>query len=563
VLQSADIQVRLVTALRDAAAELRSAVLSREMLTRARLPDDLATEMERLATQVREQCVVAVVGQVKAGKSTFINALLGEDLAKVGTTETTATINYFRYGPLDPERPVICYRRDGPATPETRAFLDSLQGNDVETLRRAADIDHLEYHLLNPILEQMTLVDTPGTRAAVQEHVQRTAEFMRLEEELQDRHDAETRRLQGDADAVIYLVGAAAHIADREFLAQFQHGLGDDPRTLNSLGVLAKVDLDADMLDRRHELAEKIAVQLQSSISTVVPVSAGLRRALDRMSGSDVLERLAVLMRSLPPARQERVLLAEELFLDPDLEGPLTVEEREELLGDIPWTVFTLIARQLGDSTLPTAEATAQLNELAGFDELMRVLRRQFFQRGGYLRAFRVLQDARALVSRLKFRYAPLHRQWQREERALVQRRLDFLQAAPGDPEIRAEIEELVRTQAPAESDIGAIVASLEIGLGSIAAELEAYRADLDALLLLADEPDAFTAEELQELRALLGLHGIEPERRVPEGMLTAEHIRTRQMFWRVHVGSARVARREVAERAEARYGYLLDEIGP
>ena len=69
--------------------------------------------MERLAQQVDQPCVVAVVGRVKAGKSTFINALLGQDLAKVGTTETTATINYFRYGRPDPERPVRCIWRYG------------------------------------------------------------------------------------------------------------------------------------------------------------------------------------------------------------------------------------------------------------------------------------------------------------------------------------------------------------------------------------------------------------------------------------------------------------------
>jgi hypothetical protein len=50
---------------------------------------------------------------VKAGKSTFINAFLGEDLAKVGTTETMATINYFRYGKITSDKPVHCFWRGG------------------------------------------------------------------------------------------------------------------------------------------------------------------------------------------------------------------------------------------------------------------------------------------------------------------------------------------------------------------------------------------------------------------------------------------------------------------
>jgi GTPase Era involved in 16S rRNA processing len=58
---------------------------------------ELGEWMEGLVKQVYQPCVVAVVGRVKVGKSTFVNALLGEDLPKVGSTETTATTNYFTY----------------------------------------------------------------------------------------------------------------------------------------------------------------------------------------------------------------------------------------------------------------------------------------------------------------------------------------------------------------------------------------------------------------------------------------------------------------------------------
>ena len=100
----------------------------------AGIPEELCAGLGRLAQQVGEPCVVAVVGRVNAGKSTFINALLREDQAVVGTTETTATINYFSYGKPDPERPVRCHWRGGRITEEDKAFLDALQGNDLETL---------------------------------------------------------------------------------------------------------------------------------------------------------------------------------------------------------------------------------------------------------------------------------------------------------------------------------------------------------------------------------------------------------------------------------------------
>src|ERR1700722_14716454 len=81
-------------------------------LREARLPTELAARLEQLAAKVEHPCALAVVGRLRGGKSTFITALLGQDVAKVGVTETTATINRFCYGtPADPQRPVRCHWR--------------------------------------------------------------------------------------------------------------------------------------------------------------------------------------------------------------------------------------------------------------------------------------------------------------------------------------------------------------------------------------------------------------------------------------------------------------------
>ncbi len=115
-----------------------------QALASVRLDPETVRRLEKLAASANDPCVVAVVGRVKAGKSTFVNALLGADLAKVGATETTATINRFVYGTAPPERPVRCYWSNGQISEETGAFLDSLQGNDEVTLRKAAGIAYLQ-----------------------------------------------------------------------------------------------------------------------------------------------------------------------------------------------------------------------------------------------------------------------------------------------------------------------------------------------------------------------------------------------------------------------------------
>ncbi len=83
---------------------------------------------------------------------------------------------------------------------ESREFLDGLKGNDPETLRWVDKVDRLGYFLPNRFLKQITLVHTSGTGAMVKEHGTQTAEFMKLNSQLRDRHDRDTRRFDAPAD---------------------------------------------------------------------------------------------------------------------------------------------------------------------------------------------------------------------------------------------------------------------------------------------------------------------------------------------------------------------------
>ena len=48
-----------------------------------------------------EHFTLAVAGQMRVGKSTLINAMIGADLAIPGVTETTATVNWLRHGTVE------------------------------------------------------------------------------------------------------------------------------------------------------------------------------------------------------------------------------------------------------------------------------------------------------------------------------------------------------------------------------------------------------------------------------------------------------------------------------
>jgi hypothetical protein len=422
---------------------------------------------------------------MKAVKSTFINTLLGDDLARVGVTETTATINYFCYGtPADPARPIRCHWRNGRQEDVNRDFLDGLQSNDLATLRRAEGIDHLEYLLPNPFLRDVTLVDTPGTAAVVDEHQDRIADFLQLRSQLRERHAQDTQRIGSEADAVIYLVGQVPRSTDQEFLDEFTKATGGQSRALNAVGVMAKIDLQAEILERRHELAAKIARQLQANLNTVLPVSAGLRRALDPLLADNrkQLVRLLTSVRRIPSNRLKKLLDSEELYLELESDDcSLTTTERRQLLGDLPWTVFTTIARIAADPALSGVEVVARLEELSGFGPLTAILQRHFFQRGRFLRCFRILRDAHKLLNEVRFQHLPAFRKHDRDDLARRERFVQFIQSSAGDPTMAREVEEFVRLQcgtARRAERLEVVVKDLDRQFGRLYHELEDPRVE-------------------------------------------------------------------------------------
>ncbi|NEP09880.1 MAG: dynamin [Symploca sp. SIO2C1] len=133
----------------------------------------LATEIEdlSLASQNLRQGVfrLLVLGDMKRGKSTFLNALIGENLLPSDVNPCTALLTVLRYGS---QKQVTIYFKDG-KTPQQLDFqsfkqnytIDPAEAKQLEQEQRQAfpDVDYavVEYPL--PLLEKgIEIVDSPG-----------------------------------------------------------------------------------------------------------------------------------------------------------------------------------------------------------------------------------------------------------------------------------------------------------------------------------------------------------------------------------------------------------------
>jgi small GTP-binding protein len=100
----------------------------------------------RSTQQLEELFLLVVVGEFNAGKSAFINALLGQSILKEGVTPTTTEINVLRYG---------------------EAGRHAVDDSGFLVVTAPAEI-----------LRHLQIVDTPGTNAIIRAHQAITEDFV-------------------------------------------------------------------------------------------------------------------------------------------------------------------------------------------------------------------------------------------------------------------------------------------------------------------------------------------------------------------------------------------------
>jgi small GTP-binding protein len=235
----------------------RSILSDREQELRARegeLLDRLAAALERFGADVvagdlqrfreaREQLnglfLLVIAGEFNSGKSSFINALLGERVLPEGVTPTTDRINLLRHGATVSEQ-------------QLESFL----------LERTHPAE---------LLREITVVDTPGTNAIIRRHEELTRDFVPR------------------SDLVLFVTSADRPFteSERTFLEQIREW------GKKIVFVINKVDILTNQGDRDQVIAYvgDNATALLGETPQIFPVSARLAMEARAKGANELWER--------------------------------------------------------------------------------------------------------------------------------------------------------------------------------------------------------------------------------------------------------------------------------
>ena len=320
---------------------------------------------------------VAIAGKVKAGKSTLLNALVGEGVAPTDAGECTKVVTWYRNG-RSPR--IVMYPSAGAPTPLPVVRRDGTL--EIDLAGTPADaIDRLVVDWPAQSLRATTLIDTPGVASINADVSRRTVRF--LEPDCDNPTDNPTDT-PTEADAVIYLM-RHLHVTDLDFLESFRDQGVARATSVNTVAVISRADeigggrLDAMYAARAIATRYRSEPALRGLCQNVVAV-AGLLAHTGRTLRQNEFVALSELA-AAPRDDLERSLLSVDRFLRDAPEVRLGLVHRFGLYGI---HLATSLLRQ-GTRT-PTALAD-ELVARSGLTELQQVLQVQFAGRQDLLKA--------------------------------------------------------------------------------------------------------------------------------------------------------------------------------
>ncbi len=349
----------------------------------------LEARVAQIAARMNGPLRIAIAGRVKAGKSTLLNALVGERLAPTDAGECTKIVSWYVHG------------SGYEVSAETRAHTskqlafvrnDGALDIDLGTVS-AEDVERLVIRWPASALQNTTLIDTPGLASLNDENSVRTRDFLEV-----------TAGQPSDADAVIYLM-RHLHKSDVAFLDAFMDRSVPGASPVNAVAVLSRADEigagRADALESASRIADRYRTdaRVRSLCATVTPLAGLLAE-----TGLTLREDEAAALRDLAATSAEefdRMMLSVDNFCELSASN-LTVEQRRNLFDRLGLYGIRFAVEQIRAGASSAAALAPKLVERSGLGDLRALIDRHFLPRARVLQARTALVGLRAVAHDLR-----------------------------------------------------------------------------------------------------------------------------------------------------------------
>ncbi len=405
----------------------------------AREIKELELELKDMQSRLSKPLCVAVVGLMKAGKSTFMNALMKEKILSTGTLETTYTVSWFKYGE-SPSLKIVF--KDGSEKIALYEELEKWTVRPLNTEKHILDeVAHVEIYYPNEILKTMELIDTPGLESTYKTDSLNTLNF--LGQRLAKEADKITSETASQAEAIVYAFSRAVAGKDAEVLEAFK-GEENHSSPLNAIGIFTKVDgywnlataPDSDPLEIVRDACHGYKEKLKEKLYTVLPVVAKPVETICNMNDYtyQILEELS---------RVDQTVLLEFLVdsyffanepADEDM--PVSAKQREYILNLFGQYGIYSITKALRNG-LSREELPDYLYKINGIESASKIVRSHFGNRAYLIKLDYVLRRLRSKANKI------LHNNNDFQVSQICQRIIEDIDALCQDEQAFSEIEAL------------------------------------------------------------------------------------------------------------------------
>ncbi|MFS8542643.1 MAG: dynamin family protein [Limnochordales bacterium] len=222
--------------------------------------EDIPRRVRALKERLSKPLTLAVLGEVKAGKSTLVNALVGADVAPVDVLEATQWIMEIRAADEPYGQVLFADGSTHEGTPQEIHDLLYARRHDAAFVQRCAAV---VVGLPWPALARWHLIDTPGLATVTQEAAARTQQHLT------------------QVDAVLWVLNAH-HLGQADVTAELAAIARQGKPVLAVINRIDEVDADPARLVRY------VRMRLGEYVQDVFAVSAHQARQAQR-AGDDAL----------------------------------------------------------------------------------------------------------------------------------------------------------------------------------------------------------------------------------------------------------------------------------